>query len=146
MILFPTVTSWSLGNNKSCDCRNFCNEYAQNYLCFEFGINTIIAFEGKDYYKIIFCNPKNNNILIDCENESILQWAFEVLPNTLTDIQYIINNEYDPFYHRLTFCNDKGSVVIESSNMLIDDNVLQQKINELKTFMTKLWIENCVKN
>ena len=68
------------------------------------------------------------------------------MANDTTKIPIIFNNIYTPYYYQLSIINDGTTKVLSSSTMLIDhrDDV-SNKIEELKTFIIRLWDSNCMK-
>lgn len=54
-----------------------------------------------------------------------------------------MNKEYEPLYYKLTIMVNGTPIIIDSSSMrIIGNEVVVEKIDELKRFILSLWIDS----
>ena len=121
------------------------------YICYEFGLSKIIKvyiFDNDSICDVLIIEDNGQSISSKCEKSHLLQWAFDEMPNEITDIQEDpLKIKYQPFFYRLSVLNDSCKIV--SSSLMEQSNLSQDtddRIERLKTFIMQLWSENCIKD
>lgn len=115
----------------------------RKYISYEFGlsnINTIKITEGDTVCDVFMCNDKGQNLSTRCKKTPILKWAFDDMESELGKNKAEANNDYTPFYFQLSILKGHSQIIIASSYLQTKgNNELTAKLEELKTFMIKLW-------
>lgn len=141
---FPLIINSSEYNNNSENHEDLRLEAHHKYISYKFGIVDVYIAEGDTICDVLILR-KGVSVSTTCPKSPILRWTFDVTDNEITDSPVIENNYYDPFYYKLSIVNDSSQTILSSSTLLIDykDDV-KEKIEELKAFIIKLCITNCV--
>lgn len=131
-------------SNADRQCLNFnITDDSRKYISYEFGlsnINTIYIAEGDTVCDVFMRNDKGQNLSTKCKKTPILKWAFDDMENELGKSQAETNNDYTPFYFQLSILKGHSRIIAASPYLQIKGNdELAAKLEELKTFMIKLW-------
>lgn len=115
----------------------------RKYICYEFGFSNIIKIyiaDGDTICNVSILDGKGNCVSTTCTKSPILKWAFDDMTNERTKSSVIVDNNYKPYYYKLSILNDSSRKILSSSTLLIDysDNV-KKNIEELRAFIIKLW-------
>lgn len=127
---------------------NFCEVSNNNkgYISYEFGfskINSVYIVKNDTHLDVYISDGNKLNFSTTCEISPILNWAFEKAPNESSSVQFIMNKEYEPLYYKLTIMVNGTPIIIDSSSMrIIGNEVVVEKIDELKRFILSLWIDS----
>ncbi|RXE70574.1 hypothetical protein ED352_09495 [Muribaculaceae bacterium Isolate-002 (NCI)] len=121
----------------------------RKYICYEFGFANLIDIyiaEGDTICDVSILDGKGNCVSTTCPKPSILKWAFEDIANEITKSPIIVDNNYNPYYYKLSILEDSSQTIISSSTLLIDySDDVKNKIEELKAFIVRLWYSDFVK-
>lgn len=139
--------------SSECDQGKNCGELqldsCHKYICYEFGLSNLIDIyiaEGDTICDVLIFDGKGTCVSTTCQKSPILKWAFDVMANEITKSPIIVDNNYKPYYYKLSILYDSRREIISSSALLIDNSDdVKKKIEELKAFIIKLWISNCIK-
>lgn len=116
-----------------------------NYIRYEFGIVRMVIEEGDTLCNVYLEDDTGRHSLTTCLKGPLLQWIFEDLPSELKTTKYLEINEYTPVYHRLSLVNSNKSTEIESSyRKIVGNDEFTAKIDNLKSFIVKLWINTVI--
>lgn len=127
---------------------DFCEVSNNNkgYISYEFGfskINSVYIVKNDTHLDVYISDGNKLNFSTTCEISPILNWAFEKAPNESSSVQFIMNKEYEPLYYKLTIMVNGTPIIIDSSSMrIIGNEVVVEKIDELKRFILSLWIDS----
>lgn len=151
LILFCNVSFY-------CQCSSFENKditdtceisnvkFNHNYLCYKFGISDFVSVtisDGDTTCIVDISDDVGNYLSTTCIKSPILKWAFEEMAVELCNAKYVINEEYQPAYYRLSLYHDGNEMVFISSSKQVDGNDdLNEKLDALKSFIIKIWIIN----
>lgn len=106
----------------------------------------IYIAEGDTICDVSILDGKGNCVSTTCPKSSILKWAFEDIANDITKSPIIVDNNYNPYYYKLSILEDSSQTIISSSTLLIDySDDVKNKIEELKAFIVRLWYSDFVK-
>lgn len=115
----------------------------RKYICYEFGISEIISIyiaDGDTICDVIICDGNSQCISMTCKRAPILQWAFDKMEIELNGNQYVIDNNYKPYYYKLSLIEDRCQTIIASTTLrIINNDKMATKLEELRTFMADLW-------
>lgn len=121
----------------------------RKYICYEFGFSNIIKIyiaDGDTIYNASILDGKGNCVSTTCTKSPILKWAFDDMTNEITKSPVKLDNNYKPYYYKLSILNDSSQTILSSSTLLIDySDDVKKKIEELKAFIIRLWDYNCIK-
>lgn len=140
--------SYSLGFRNNVEKFNdfYCIDNSKEYIIYEFGfskINSVCIVRNDTCFDAHISDGDNIILSTRCKLLPILNWAFEKATHELATAQFVSNKEYKPLYYKLTIIVDNSPILIESSSMRIigmDDVV--EKIDELKRFIIRLWMDS----
>ena len=121
----------------------------RKYICYEFGfcksIQIYIA-EGDTICDVVICDDNNPCVSTTCKKTSLLQWAFAEMAIELKKSRYKFDDNYKPYYYKLSLQQDSCRIVAASSTSEIEGNdILKDRLEMLKTFMIEFWYSNCIK-
>ena len=115
----------------------------RKYICYEFGLSNLLEIyiaDGDSICDVSIHDGKGKCVSSTCSKSPILKWAFDNLTNEITMAQVMVDNQYKPYYYKLSIINDNSQTILSSSTLIIDySNDLKEKIEELKAFIIKLW-------
>ena len=121
----------------------------RKYICYEFGFSNIIKIyiaDGDTICNVSILDGKGNCVSTTCTKLPILKWAFDDMTNEITKSSVKLDNNYKPYYYKLSIFNGCCQTVLSTSTLLIDyRNGVKKKIEDLKAFIIRLWESNCIK-
>lgn len=135
--------------SSECDKDKYCDELrldsCRNYLCYEFGFSNIVKIyiaDGDSICDVSILDGKGTCVSTTCPKSPIIKWAFDDMTNEKIKSSVKLDNNYNPFYYKLSILNDGSPTTLSSSLLLIDynDDDVKKKIEELKAFIIRLWI------
>lgn len=137
--------NYGISKDNTADCVDAKNDSCNiRAICYEFGLSkiyTILIKEKDETQCDVYISDNTGQIfLTTCINTPILQWAFDEMSDEMINTKYVVDNEYKPFYYQLSLKKNGDKVVVSSSTMqIIDEDKLTKKIDELKSFIIKIW-------
>lgn len=139
--------------SSECDeCGDRCElrwDSGRKYICYEFGFSNIIKIyiaDGDTICNVSILDGKGNCVSTTCTKSPILKWAFDDMTNEITKSSIKLDNNYKPYYYKLSFFNGCYQTILSTSTLLTDNRAgVNKKIDDLKSFMIRLWESNCIK-
>lgn len=122
---------------------------ARKYVCYEFGITNIISVfiaDGDSVCDVSIFDGKNPRIITTCKKTPLLEWTFDNMADEMSKYTISTDKEFKPFYYQLSLLNDSCQTVVSSTTLSNNySKELKTKIEELKSFMIKLWYSEFLK-
>ena len=119
------------------------------YICYEFGFSNIIKIyiaDGDTICNVLILDGKGNCISTTCTKSAILKWVFDDMTNEITKSPVKLDNNYKPYYYQLSIFNGSCQTILSTSTLLIDyKKGIKKKLEDLKSFIIRLWDSNCIK-
>lgn len=139
--------------SSECDSGEYRSElrwgHGRKYICYELGFSNLIDIyiaDGDTICDVLILDGKGNCVSTTCPKSPILKWVFDDLANEKTKPSVKLDNNYKPYYYKLSILNDSSQTILSSSTLLIDySDDVKKRIEELKIFMIRLWDSNCIK-
>lgn len=121
----------------------------RKYICYEFGFCNLIDIyiaEGNSLCDVLILDGKGKCVSTTCRKSPLLSWAFDDMSDEITEPQVIEDNNYKPYYYKLSILKGSSRKILSSSALSIDySDDVNRKIEELKAFIINLWASNCIK-
>ena len=121
----------------------------RKYICYEFGFSNIIKIyiaDGDTICNVLILDGKGICVSTTCTKTPILKWAFDDMTNEITKASVKLDNNYKPYYYKLSIFNGSYQTILSTSTLLTDNrNGVKKKIEDLKACMVRLWESNCIK-
>lgn len=95
----------------------------RKYICYEFGFSNIIKIyvaDGDTICNVSIFDGKGNCVSTTCTKSPILKWAFDDMANEITKSSVRLDNNYKPYYYKLSIFNDSCQTILSTSTLLID--------------------------
>lgn len=120
---------------------------SRKHICYEFGLstnNTVFITESDSICNVLIIDKNGQCFSSTCKITPLLKWAFNEMTYDTPAITVTPDNEYKFYFYQLSIINDSCQIIASSIAQENYNKDVKAKIEELKSFMIKLWYSNYI--